>query len=40
MKLSDFGTAYAPDYFYTKEIAEKIRGIKSMVRRKDENEEV
>lgn len=34
LKLSDFGTAYAPDTFYAPAVAERIRSIKEMSQNK------
>lgn len=36
IKLSDFGTAYAPDSFFGEEIATKIKNIKQMNQQKEE----
>lgn len=36
VKLSDFGTAYAPDSFYAPEVAAKIKGIKEMNSQKEQ----
>ena len=38
IKLSDFGTAYAPDSLFTKEIAAKIKEIKDMSVKSEEKE--
>ena len=38
VKLSDFGTAYAPDSFFSPAVAERIRSIKEMSQSKEEKE--
>lgn len=35
IKLSDFGTAYAPDSFFGEETAKKIKNIKQMNQQKE-----
>jgi len=38
VKLSDFGTAYAPDSFYAPAVAERIKSIKEMSQNKEAKE--
>ena len=38
IKLSDFGTSYAPDSLFPKEVAAKIRDIKEMSQKNEEKE--